>query len=99
MICREVAMEIDLILWDDEDDPRGNYQHILGTGEVTIDEVEEILYDPGSQVEDSRSSGRPIVFGTTAEGRRLAVVFEIEPDDDLILIRPVTAFPVPERGE
>jgi uncharacterized DUF497 family protein len=92
-------MEIDLILWDDEDDPRGNYQHIVGAGEVTIDEVEAILYDPRSQVEDSRSSERPIAFGTTTEGRRLAVVFEIEPDDDLVLIRPVTAFPVPDRGE
>ena len=38
-------MYIDLILWDDADDPRGNVQHILGPGEVTPEEVEEVLYD------------------------------------------------------
>jgi hypothetical protein len=28
-------MSIDLILWDDEDDPQGNVQHVVGPGEVT----------------------------------------------------------------
>jgi len=31
-------MYIDLILWDDADDPQGNVQHILGPGEVTPEE-------------------------------------------------------------
>jgi len=36
-------MYIDLIAWDVEDDPDGNYQHIVGAGEVTAEEVEEVL--------------------------------------------------------
>ena len=32
-------MYIDLIVWDAEDDPDGNFQHIVGTGEVTADDV------------------------------------------------------------
>jgi hypothetical protein len=35
------------IIWDLEDDPEGNVQHIREHG-VTIDEAEEVLLDPGS---------------------------------------------------
>ena len=92
-------MHIDLIIWDDEDDPRGNYQHIIGPGEVTKAEVEEVLCDPATDVEPSRSSGRPIAFGETSQGRRIAVVFEFEDDPDLVLVYPVTAYPVRRRGD
>jgi hypothetical protein len=92
-------MHIDLILWDDEDDPEGNVQHITGSGEVTVEDVEEILRNPDGKRESSRRSGRPTVFGTTSAGQRIAVVFEVEPDPELVIIRPVTAYPVPERGE
>jgi hypothetical protein len=37
------SMYIDLIVWDSEDDPEGNVRHILGPGEVTLEEVEEVL--------------------------------------------------------
>lgn len=50
-------------------------------------------------VESSDSSGRPMVFGWTATGRRVAVVFTFEDDPELIIVRPITAFPVPEYGE
>ena len=53
-------MYIDLILWDDADDPQGNVQHIVGPGEVTPEEVEEVLYDHEGPVDSSDSSGRPI---------------------------------------
>ena len=92
-------MYIDLILWDDEDDPQGNFQHIVGPGEVTQEEVEDVLYDHEGPVEASDSSGRPMVFGWTPTGRRIAVVFTFEDDPELIIVRPVTAFPVPEYGE
>jgi hypothetical protein len=92
-------MHIDLVIWDDEDDPVGNYQHIVGAGEVTSEEVEDVLYDPETEVEISRSSGRLIAFGWTADGRRIAVVFVFEPDPALVLVRPKTAYPVKARGE
>ncbi len=58
-------MFIDLIVWDDEDDPDGNVEHILGTGEVTLEEVEEILSNHQGTVERSDQSGNPIIFGWT----------------------------------
>lgn len=44
----------------------------------------------------SDSSGRPLTFGYTAEGRHLAVVWE-HVFDDPMTIYPVTAFDVKER--
>jgi hypothetical protein len=92
-------MSIGLILRDDEDDPQGNVQHIVGTGEVTQEEVEEVLYDYEGPVDSSDSSGRPIVVGWTSTGKHIAVVFTFEDDPDLIIVTPITAFPVPEYGE
>jgi len=92
-------MYIDLILWDDVDDAQGNVQHIVGPGEVTIDEVEEVLYDHQSAVELSDQSGNPIAFGWTSTGKRIAVVFTFEEDPDLVIVRPITAYPVPEYGD
>jgi hypothetical protein len=92
-------MYIDLILWDDEDDTQGNVQHILGPGEVTLEEVEEVLSDHQGPVEPSSESGNPIVFGWTSKGKHIAVVFTFEDDPDLIIVRPKTAFPVPEYGD
>ncbi len=91
-------MIIDLILWDDEDDPEGNVRHIIGPGEVTIAEVEDVLHDPSATVELSRTSGNPIVFGRTDTGKYIAVVFTFEDDPELLIIRPITAYPVPEPG-
>ena len=62
-------MNIQVIIWDLEDDLRGNVQHIAEHG-VTIEEVEDVLLDPYSRQSTSRSSGDPIMFGHTAEGRR-----------------------------
>jgi len=37
-------MYVDVIIWDDENEP-----HITGTGEVTTEDVEEMIYcHPGS---------------------------------------------------
>jgi len=93
-------MYMDLIVWDAEDDPDGNYQHIVGAGEVTAAEVEEVLSNhPGNQPNAySDSTGNPMIFGTTTTGKRIAVVYSDESDADLIIIRPVTAYPVPEYG-
>lgn len=44
----------------------------------------------------SDSSGFPIAFGMTATGRFIAVVFQILNLADPFVIRPVTAYEVPE---
>ncbi len=84
-----------IIVWDVEDDPDGNVQHIAAHG-VTVEEVEEVLHDRHSEDTISKSSGRPITFGYTASGRYLAVVWE-HVDDNPLTIYPVTAYDAPER--
>jgi hypothetical protein len=93
-------MYIDLIAWDPEDDPDGNYQHVVGAGEVTAEDVEEVLSNHRLNYPDAYSdtTGNPIIFGTTAGGKRIAVVYSDESDADLVIIRPVTAYPVREFG-
>jgi uncharacterized DUF497 family protein len=60
----------------------------LAANAVSQHEFEEIVCDPG-RVASSRTTGRPIAIGVTADGRLLVCVYE-HVDDDTIL--PVTAF-------
>lgn len=84
-----------VIIWDDEDDHEGNYWHICVEGHgLTREEVEEVLQDEESEIEVSRSTGRPTAFGWTSSGERIAVVFE-EMSEDPKLVYPITAYPVP----
>ena len=85
-------MPFDAILWDLDDDLDGNVEHCAEHG-VTKEEVEEVLQNP-TDVDVSRSSGRPVVFGDTRAGRHLMVVYErIDP----VTVYPVTAYEVPRR--
>ena len=85
------------IIWDDEDDPDGNCWHICVEGHgLTREEVEEALRDEDSEIEVSRSSGRPTAFGWTSSGERIAVVFE-EMSEDPKMVYPVFADRVPPR--
>ncbi len=79
------------IIWDLDDDPEGNGQHIA-EHDVTKEEVEDVLADPEARG-TSRSSGLPIVFGTTLTGRFIAVVFE---EIDADTAKPVTAYDIEE---
>jgi hypothetical protein len=81
------------IIWDLEDDPEGNVQH-LREHDVTPEEAEEVLLGPRSSRAVSRSSGLPTAFGWTSTGRHLAVVYELV-DDDPLTFRPVTAYDTP----
>ena len=54
--------------------------------------MEEVLVDPERRGK-SRSSGLPIVFGTTSTGRFIAVIFQ-EIDTDTA--KPVTAYDIEE---
>jgi len=82
----------DSIVWDLENDPNGNVQHCAEHG-VTKEEVEEVFQNV-TDADTSRSSGRPVIFGETAAGRHLMVVYE-EIDADTVY--PVTAYDVPRR--
>ena len=84
------------IIWDLEDDPDGNVQH-LREHDIATDEAEEVLLNPDSSRAVSRSSGLPTAFGWTSTGRHLAVVYELV-DDDPLTLRPVTAYDVPPPG-
>jgi hypothetical protein len=77
------------IIWDPDDDLAGNVQHIA-EHDLSKEEVEEVLIDPERRGM-SRSSGLPIVFGTTSTGRFIAVIFQkIDPNT----AKPVTAFDI-----
>jgi uncharacterized DUF497 family protein len=77
------------LIWDPDDDPEGNVQHIAEHG-ITKAEVVEVPSRPEAY-EVSRSSGRPVAMGTTGGGRTILVVYE-EIDDDTVY--PVTAYEI-----
>lgn len=52
-----------VIIWDLEDDPDGNYIHIVVEHDITQDEVEDVLAEESNSTVPSDSSGRPITFG------------------------------------
>lgn len=78
------------VLWDLDDDPHGNVRHCLGH-HVSKDEVEWVLIHPHFET-TSRSTNLPVVFGATATGRQLVVVYELVDEDT---VYPVTAFDAP----
>lgn len=85
-------MPFDTIIWDLDDDPHGNVQHCADHG-VTKEEVEEVLENV-TDVDISRTSGRPVVFGDTSTGRHLMVVYD---EIDAHTVYPVTAYEVSRR--
>jgi uncharacterized DUF497 family protein len=82
------------ILWDADDDPDGNVQHIADHG-LDVEDVEWVLGEPQSEG-TSKSSGLPAAWGYTPDGTYIIVVYD-EIDEDTI--RVVTAYEVPEQGE
>jgi hypothetical protein len=66
---------------------------------LTPEEVESALYDEATTFDLSDSSGRPIAFGNTTTGRFVAIVFEVLNPADPLIIRPITAYDVPEPTE
>lgn len=88
-----------VIIWDDDDDRDGNFWHICIEGHgLTREEVEEILNSEDSDIEVSRTSGRPTAFGFTSSGERIAVVFE-EMSEDPTIVYPITAYRVPPKRQ
>ena len=89
---------VDLVIWDDENEP-----HVVGPGEVTIEEIEQVIRDHAgdhlSPDEYSDSSGLPLIYGDTSTGKHIVLIYEDLSEDDLIIIRPITAYPVKEYGD
>ena len=81
------------ILWDRDDDPAGNVQHIAAHN-LTKEDVEEVL-ESSVDTDISRSSGRPMAFGETPAGLYILVVYE-EVDDSTVY--PITAYEVPRKS-
>lgn len=77
------------IIWNDE--PGGNVEHIAEHG-LTPEDIEEVIFNPVDR-DVSRSSGLPILFGFTPDGRYILVVYE---EIDQRTIYPVTAYDVEE---
>ena len=77
------------IIWNEE--PGGNVEHIA-EHDLTPEDVEEVIFNPVDR-DVSRSSGLPIVFGFTPDGRYILVVYE-QIDD--VTVYPVTAYDVEE---
>ena len=84
--------------WDDPNDDSSNVAHIAEHG-LSPEEVESVLFDTNTTFDVSHSSGLPIAFGTTDTGRFIAVVFDVLHIADPLILRPVTAYEVPEPGE
>ena len=87
-----------LIDWDELDDEGSNQAHIAEHS-LAKQEVESALYDERTTFDLSHSSGRPIAFVRTDTGRFIAVVFEVLNVADPLIIRPITAYEVPEPRE
>jgi uncharacterized DUF497 family protein len=84
--------------WDDPDEAGSNTAHV-GEHGLTADEVESAILDEQTVFDVSQSSGRPIAFGKTITGRYIVVVFEVQNPADPLVIRPITAYDVPEPSE
>ena len=82
-------MQFDCILWDRDDDPFGNVEHIA-QHRITKEEVEDVFQNP-TGMDTSRSSGRPVVFGETGTGRYIMVAYEVV---DASTVYPITAYDV-----
>ena len=79
------------VIWDEDDQPDGNVQHIAEHG-LTMEDVEYVLENPTDEV-TSGSTGRPCCFGYTPGGEYIIVVYEQINEET---IYPVTAYEVSE---
>jgi hypothetical protein len=64
----------------------------LAEHDVTSEEFEQVVSNPDFE-DISRSTGNPVAFGATSEGRYLCCVFRRLDDDT---VEPVTAYDVEE---
>ena len=58
------------VIWDIDDDPAGNVQHIAQHG-LTKEDVQAV-FDAPEDADTSRATSYPMVFGTLPDGRYIA---------------------------
>jgi len=87
-----------LIDWDELEEQCSNSAHVAEHG-LTPEEVESALFDDNTTFDMSDSSGLPTAFAKTVTGRFVAIVFEVLNLADPLVIRPITAYDVPEPTE
>lgn len=75
------------VIWDYE--PGGNAEHVADHG-VSTEDVEAVIRDP-LETKTSRTTGRPVATGFTADGRLILVVYD-QIDD--LTVYPVTAYEI-----
>lgn len=80
------------IIWDLDDDPDGNVQHIAEHG-LTKEDVRWVFEHPVRH-DVSRSSSRPLVFGYTPDDVYIVVVHE-QVDEQTVY--PVTAYEIEDK--
>ena len=62
--------------WDDPDDAKGNTQKVRSHGGLRPrNSRKSTSLDGGARVAHGRSSGRPLIDGSTVAGRRVIIVF------------------------
>ncbi len=83
-------MHVDYFDWDDDDFDRGNTRHILSAG-YEPDDIEDAILAHQGRVLKSTSTGRPLILANV-HGEETYIIFEVEGDDDFVIVRPVTAF-------
>jgi ribosome-binding protein aMBF1 (putative translation factor)/uncharacterized DUF497 family protein len=88
-------LDFDFVEWDSEDDPRGNAQHIADNG-LSIDELEDVIYDPQSRPVQSRSSRRPALIGQTSTGKTIIRIYERHKHAGIVAIRHLSACEIEE---
>lgn len=84
-------MHVDIFDWDDEDNPTGNTRHIISAG-YEPEDIEDAIRSHRGQIGRTRDTDRPLIIANI-DGVETYVVFEIE-DDGLVIVTPITAFPV-----
>lgn len=78
------------VIWDPT--PGGNVEHVE-EHDLTTDDVDHVLQDHESK-DESKTSGRPCVFGETPDGRYIVVIYE---EIDKYTVLPITAYEVNKR--
>ena len=84
-------MAINNVIWDTDDEPEGNVQHIAEHG-LTKDDVEEVLFGI-HELDISHSTERPIALGFNSADQYICVVFEWVDGET---VYPVTAYVLDE---
>jgi hypothetical protein len=83
-------MRIDGVIWDEDDDPDGNVAHIA-EHDISIDEVEDVLFNPLNKTGPSNHVGKMLTCGETETGRFICVSW-VAAEESPLVVRPVTAF-------